>query len=116
MERTPDRPHFRYKHVFPIVRIDIPFDQDYPTNTLTVVRVLAAQPQAEAEVFPIESTECWQELHLSLLHQPVGRRTAVTYESAVSTPRLLAPEGRPTIARRFSAGNREASAASRRDA
>ena len=50
MERAPDRPHSKFKHVYPIVRIDTPFDQMYPTNTVTVVKVLTSQLDAEEEV------------------------------------------------------------------
>lgn len=50
MNRAPERPHSRFRHVYPIARIDIPFDQAYPTNTFTVVKVLMSQAEAEAEV------------------------------------------------------------------
>ena len=50
MERAPDRPHFKYPHVYPIVRIDTPIDQSRPTNAITVVKVLTSQVAAEAEV------------------------------------------------------------------
>lgn len=36
--------------MYPIVRIDTPFDQNYPTNTVTVVKVLTSQQSAENEV------------------------------------------------------------------
>jgi hypothetical protein len=39
MERAADRPHSKFRHVYPIVRIDTPFDQNYPMNTVTVVKV-----------------------------------------------------------------------------
>jgi len=38
------------RHVHPIARINIPFDQEHPTNTFTVVKVLMSQAEAEAEV------------------------------------------------------------------
>jgi len=50
MLRAPDQPHSKYPHVYPIVRINTPFDQAYPTNTATVVKVLTSQAAAEAEV------------------------------------------------------------------
>jgi hypothetical protein len=34
----------------PFARINIPFDQEYPTNTFAVVKVLISQAEAEAEV------------------------------------------------------------------
>lgn len=49
MERAPDRSHSKYRHVYPIVRIDTPFDQVHPTNTVAVVKVLTSQIAAEAE-------------------------------------------------------------------
>jgi hypothetical protein len=48
--RAPDRPHSKFEHVYPIVRVDLPFDEAYPTNTVAVVKVLATQEEAEAEV------------------------------------------------------------------
>ena len=50
MTRTSDQPHSKYKHVYPIVRIDIPFNQMHPTDTLSVVKVLTSQDNTEAEV------------------------------------------------------------------
>jgi hypothetical protein len=50
MKRAPDSPHAKYAHVYPIVRIERPFDEAYPTNTLAVVKVLKSQQAAEAEV------------------------------------------------------------------
>ena len=46
----PDQPHSLFKHVYPVVRIDTPFDQKYPTNTFSVVKVLMSQAEAETEV------------------------------------------------------------------
>ena len=37
-------------HVYPIVRVDPPIDPTYPTNTITVVKVLTSQEAAELEV------------------------------------------------------------------
>ena len=50
MERAPDRPHSKYPHVYPIVRIDKPIDQSDPMNRITVVNVLTSKGAAEAEV------------------------------------------------------------------
>jgi hypothetical protein len=50
MERAPDTPHSKHPHVYPIVRIDTPIDQTDPTKTITVVKVLTSQSDAEAEV------------------------------------------------------------------
>ena len=50
MERAPDRPHSKYPHVYPIVRIDTPIGESDPTNKITVVKVLTSQGGADAEV------------------------------------------------------------------
>lgn len=50
MERAPDRLHSKYKHLYPIARIDTPFDQADPTNTVTLVRVLISHEAAQIEV------------------------------------------------------------------
>jgi hypothetical protein len=50
MQRAPDRPHSKYPHVYPIVRIDTPIDQTDPRQKIAVVKVLISQSDAEAEV------------------------------------------------------------------
>ena len=50
MERALDRPHSKFKHVYPIVRIDTPFNEADPTNTDMLVKVLTSQTDAEKEV------------------------------------------------------------------
>jgi hypothetical protein len=50
VNRASDRPHSRYKHVYPIARINIPFDQNNPSYSFSVVKVLMSQVKAEAEV------------------------------------------------------------------
>jgi len=50
MERAPNRPHSKYQPVYPILRINIPFDERHPTDTATVVEVLTSQESAKAEV------------------------------------------------------------------
>jgi len=50
VKRAPDRPHSKYRHVYPIARIDIPFNQDNPSYTFSIVKVLTSQTEAEAEV------------------------------------------------------------------
>jgi Pyruvate/2-oxoacid:ferredoxin oxidoreductase gamma subunit len=42
-------------HVYPIVRIDPPIDPMYPTNTITVVKVLTSQEAAEQEVLRLNT-------------------------------------------------------------
>jgi hypothetical protein len=50
MQRAPDKPHSKYQHVYPIVRIDKPFGSVDPTNQIMVVKVLTSQEAAEVEV------------------------------------------------------------------
>ena len=50
VSRAPDQPHSRFRHVYPILRIDVPFDQSHPSNTVSVVKVLMSQADAEGEV------------------------------------------------------------------
>ena len=50
MERSPDQPHSKYPHVYPIVRIDTPFGHSDPTQNIIVVKVLTSQSDAETEV------------------------------------------------------------------
>ena len=50
MARAPDQPHSKFEHVYPIVRVDTPFNQTNPTNTVAVVKVLTSQADAEVEV------------------------------------------------------------------
>lgn len=69
MQRAPDRPHSKYRHVYPIVRIDTPFDPVYPTNTVTVVRVLTSQTSAETEVSRLNQINADKSCAYFLLHQ-----------------------------------------------
>lgn len=48
-QSTKNRPHSKWRHLYPIVRIDFPFDRDYPGNTLAVVKVFSSEPLAMAE-------------------------------------------------------------------
>jgi hypothetical protein len=50
VNRAPDRPHSKFKHVYPIARINIPFNQDHSSYSFSVVKVLMSQEAAEAEV------------------------------------------------------------------
>jgi len=48
---APGTLHSKYEHVYPIVRIDTPFDLcGDPANQITVVKVLISQIAAETEV------------------------------------------------------------------
>lgn len=48
--RAADKPHSKYLHGYPIVRIDTPFDQTYPPNTLSVVKVLTSKMQRKGRL------------------------------------------------------------------
>jgi hypothetical protein len=48
--RAANQPHSKFDHVYPIVRIGAPVDLAYPTNSVTVVKVLTSQGDAELEV------------------------------------------------------------------
>jgi hypothetical protein len=45
-----NKPHSRFLHVYAIVRIDLPIDQDYPENTLAVVKVFPSQLDGKREL------------------------------------------------------------------
>lgn len=42
-------PNSRFRHVYAIVRIDSPVDQDHPENSVSVVKVLSSADAADAE-------------------------------------------------------------------
>ena len=42
-------PNARYKHLYAIVRFDLPVNPDYPENSVTVVKVLSSRESAEVE-------------------------------------------------------------------
>jgi hypothetical protein len=58
------------------VRIDSPFDQAYPTNTLAVVEVLTSQTEAEFRSFSLESTQRCKGLLVAVYFLLVQRRVA----------------------------------------
>jgi hypothetical protein len=45
-----DQPHSKFPHVYAVVRIDIPLDQSYPGNNVSVLKVARSKAAAEAEV------------------------------------------------------------------
>jgi hypothetical protein len=45
-----DKPHFKFPHVHAVVRIDTPFDESHPENTVAVVKVARSEEAAIAEV------------------------------------------------------------------
>jgi hypothetical protein len=45
-----NKPHTKHPHVYAIVRVDHPVDEEYPTNCITVVKVFSSEEAAGAEV------------------------------------------------------------------
>lgn len=45
-----DTPHSKFQHVYGILRIDLPFDDNNPSNTISLVKVARSEAAAEAEV------------------------------------------------------------------
>jgi hypothetical protein len=68
---TTDKSHSRFQHVYAIVRIDLPVDQQCPTNTLSVVKVFASKMAAEQEVLRLREVNkdksCRYEVFVSRL-------------------------------------------------
>jgi hypothetical protein len=44
-----DSPHSKFQHLFVIVRIHFPFDPEYPTNSVAVVKAYSSKETAELE-------------------------------------------------------------------
>jgi hypothetical protein len=44
-----DKPNARSKHLYAVVRIDIPVDPDHPENSISVVKVFSSRENAEVE-------------------------------------------------------------------
>jgi hypothetical protein len=62
------RPHSKFPHVFAIVRIDLPIDEKFPTNSISVVKVLSSEVAAESELSRLTLTQCAKGMHLFRLH------------------------------------------------
>jgi hypothetical protein len=45
-----DKPHSKFPHVYAVVRIDVPLDDDNPGNGISVVKVARSKAAAEAEL------------------------------------------------------------------
>jgi len=45
-----DKPHSKFRHVYAVVRIDIPFNENCPGNSMSVVKVTRSKETAETEV------------------------------------------------------------------
>lgn len=48
--RKTDRPHSRFKHVYAVVRIDLPVNQVTPEDSVAVVKIMCSQGAAQQEV------------------------------------------------------------------
>ena len=86
MNRAPDRPHSKYKHVYPIARIDIPFDQNNPSYSFSVVKVLISQVEAEAEVSRLNQLNAGKGcVYLYSTSRLIERNDSTHDDAAVST-------------------------------
>jgi len=45
-----NKPHSRFKHVYAVVRIDLPPDESTPENSVTVIKVFSSETAAKREV------------------------------------------------------------------
>lgn len=48
--RNREKPHSKFRHVYAVVRIDVPIDVEYPENSISVVKVLSSQTAAQQEI------------------------------------------------------------------
>ncbi len=64
-------PHSRFQHVYAIVRINIPVDQENPGNSVAVVKVFQSKMAADQEVVRLNETnkekECRYNVHVTRL-------------------------------------------------
>jgi len=45
-----DKPNARFRHMYAVLRIDLPVSQDNPKNSIAVVKVFSSETTAEHEV------------------------------------------------------------------
>ena len=64
-----DTPNSKTIHLYAIVRIDFPFNQDYPSNSIAVVKIFSSRKSAEQEVSRLkkvnEDKRCRYEVYIS---------------------------------------------------
>ena len=49
-----NKPHLKYQHVYPVVRIDLPVNDDDPSSSVTVVKVFENEAAAKLEVVRLQ--------------------------------------------------------------
>jgi hypothetical protein len=47
--KSTNKPHSQFRHVYPVVRIDLPLDQETPESSIAVVKVFTSQEAAQLE-------------------------------------------------------------------
>jgi len=52
---TMNSPHSRYPHLFAIIRLDLPFDEENPFNSISVVKAFSDVEEAETEAERLRS-------------------------------------------------------------
>ncbi len=50
-----EKPHSRFRHVYAIVRIDLPVSEEHPENSVSVVKVLSSQVAAQQETLRLNT-------------------------------------------------------------
>ena len=67
----PDTPHSRFRHLYAIVRIDLPVDGENPENNISVVKAFASKLAAAREVTRLNNLNsgkgCRYALHVTRL-------------------------------------------------
>jgi hypothetical protein len=66
-----DKPHSKFQHVYAVLRIDFPVNQENPENNIAVVKVLYSRKLAEQEVSRLSETNkakaCRYVMHVTRL-------------------------------------------------
>ena len=66
-----DKPHSKFQHVYAVLRIDFPVDQENPENSIAIVKVLCSRTLAEQKVSRLSETNkakaCRYVMHVTRL-------------------------------------------------
>ncbi len=64
-----DAPNSKYIHLYAIVRVDSPVNEDYPRNSIAVVKIFSSRKSAEQEVSRLnkvnDDKQCRYEVYIS---------------------------------------------------
>lgn len=64
-----DTPNSKYTHLYAIVRVDLPLNQDHPTNSIQVVKVFSSKESADQEASRLnkvnEGKRCRYDVYIS---------------------------------------------------